>query len=77
MTPEDIAHLLKYGGTCDAGVTRKGELEPCDKPAIAVAVSADEISAGRDYWWPVCPHHSRGRRMVKLPELIRAIQETR
>ena len=72
IVSRDIAYLRKYGDKCAVGVSRKGEYQPCDAPAVAVAVDAEE---GYDQWWPVCPHHSRGRRMVKLPELIAAVTQ--
>lgn len=64
-----IGYLLKFSDKCEAEVIRKGELQPCDKVAVAVAYGEAE----NDNWWPVCPHHSRGRRMVPLSELLKSL----
>ena len=63
----DTNFLRRFPDKCCAEVSRKGESQPCDGRAVAVAVSADD---GYDRWWPVCAHHSSGRRMVSLPELL-------
>ena len=46
---------LRHGKLCHEGVTRKGEFEPCDKPAVALR---DDCEA--DAYYPVCKHHARG-----------------
>lgn len=66
----DIRFLLKFSGRCCAEVSRKGESQPCDKTAVAVTIDSED-----GHWWPVCPHHSRGRRMVPLTDLLKAIAE--
>ena len=38
---------------CHEEVSRKGELQPCDKPAVAERTV-------EDYWYPVCTTHTRG-----------------
>lgn len=52
---------------CHEEVTRKGELQPCDKPAVAVRRDA----GGEPY--PVCVYHCHGG-MVPLWQLRRAMQ---
>lgn len=64
----DIEHITRFPGECCAAVSRGGELQPCDKRAVAVTVDTED-----GHWWPVCPHHSRGRPMVSLADLIGAI----
>ena len=46
---------LRHGKLCHEGVTRKGEFEPCDKPAVALR---DDCAA--DAYYPVCKRHARG-----------------
>lgn len=68
QTAEDnLRFLLRFPDRCAAEVTRVGESQPCDKVAVAVAEGdTDGWRCGFDAWWPVCPHHSRGRKMVPL-----------
>lgn len=66
-TDKDIRFLRKYPDKCCAEVSRKGELQPCDKTAVAVTVDAET-----GQWWPVCPHHTRGRQMISLADLLLA-----
>jgi hypothetical protein len=54
---------------CHEGVTRKGEFEPCDKPAVAVRIDPQE---GGPY--PVCAYHARAD-MVLLIDLVDNIRE--
>lgn len=63
-TPSDLRYLSRFPDRCAAEVSRGGECQPCDKVAVAVTVD--------DHWWPVCVHHSRGRCMVPLADLLRA-----
>jgi hypothetical protein len=72
--PDDDAlrFIRRFPDKCCVEVSRKGESQPCDKPAVAVASGVDEWE-DQDCWWPVCAHHSRGRRMVSLPDLIKAV----
>lgn len=65
----DIRYIRQFGDKCCAEVSRKGEAQPCEKMAVAVAVGDEQGGS----WWPVCPHHSRGRAMVSLTELIGAL----
>ena len=46
---------LRHGKECHEGVTRKGEFQPCDKPAIALRDSRED-----DAYYPVCAYHARG-----------------
>lgn len=41
---------------CHEEVSRKGELQPCDKPAVAERVDPEFDSL----WYPVCTTHTRG-----------------
>lgn len=50
---------------CAEEVARQGELEPCDKTAVALRVDAD---GGKSY--PVCIYHTR-RPMVPLDGIRR------
>lgn len=63
---------FKYPDRCCAETTRKGESQPCDKTAYAMALGySDEVGEGEpDHWWPVCIHHARGRRLVTLSRMI-------
>lgn len=67
MTDNCLHFVLKYPHECCAAVSRKGESEPCNKTAVAVAAGEDD---GGPMWWPVCAYHARGRDMVSLAELI-------
>jgi hypothetical protein len=62
---DDRDYILKFPDKCCAEVSRGGESQPCDKTAVAVTVDAED-----GHWWPVCPHHARGRHMVPLAELL-------
>jgi hypothetical protein len=68
-TPTDQWFAVRFPDTCCAEVSRNGESQPCDKTAVAVA-DGDEESY---QWWPVCPHHSRGRKMVPLSRLLEVL----
>lgn len=50
---------------CHEEVTRDGELEPCDKVAVALRVDPQESEP-----YPVCAHHARGE-MVSLEAIVR------
>lgn len=51
--------------TCDEGVTRRGEFQPCE--AVPVAVRLDE----EGHWYAVCARHVRAP-MVPLSTLLTA-----
>lgn len=46
-------------GTCDAGVTRDGEFQPCEKPAVALRIYDGDEHEPCVY--PVCKHHTTHR----------------
>lgn len=68
---DNLGFLCKFPDKCCAEVTRNGEAQPCDKTAVAVADGSAEYGDGA--WWPVCAHHSRGRAMVPLADLIQRL----
>lgn len=43
---------------CHEGVSRNGEFQPCDKPAVAERWDERAEFPG---WYPVCPYHTRGK----------------
>jgi hypothetical protein len=51
--------------TCSWGVTRGGEFEPCDKPAVAWQVDDDAPEFGA---YPVCPAHTRVGRALTFDD---------
>ena len=55
---ERILHVeacLRQGTECHEEVSRKGELQPCGKPAVALRDWAEG-----DTYYPVCATHARG-----------------
>jgi hypothetical protein len=66
----ELGYVKKFAHECCVEVARKGEWEPCGKPASGVTVDPEDPR-----WWPVCPHHSRGRQMVPLTKLLQAVYE--
>jgi hypothetical protein len=60
---------LRHFKSCDEGVTRQGEFQPCEKTAVAVRLDPEEGSP-----YPVCAYHARGD-MVPLAELLDEDQE--
>ena len=65
---DDLEYIRKFADKCCAEVSRGGESQPCDKTAVAVTIDAED-----QHWWPVWPHHTRGRRIVPLAELIKVL----
>lgn len=61
----DLRFVREFPGECCEEVTRRGELQPCDKPAVAVRIDPENDERG----YPVCGYHSRPR-MVPLRELL-------
>lgn len=61
----DFWALLRWD-TCHEEVSRAGEAQPCDKPAVALRRDPEE---GNPY--PVCGHHARAndRYMLTLADL--------
>ena len=64
-TFDDLPDLDK----CEAGVTRRDEFQPCDKPAVALRNDPED---GEPY--PVCAYHAHGD-MVTLPDLIDTLRK--
>lgn len=49
---------------CHEEVTRKGEIEPCDKPAVGLRIDPQESEP-----YPVCARHARAE-MVPLVDIV-------
>lgn len=64
----DLDYIRKFGDTCHAEVSRRGECQPCDKIAVAVTVDDEDR-----HWWPVCAYHTRSRKLVPLADLLREL----
>ena len=64
MSDLDLTFVRRFPRECGEGVTRRGEFQPCDKPAVAVRIGPEE---GEPY--PVCAHHARAV-MVPLADLL-------
>lgn len=64
MSAIDLSSIRKFPDSCTEGVTRRGEFQPCEKPAVAVRIDPEE---GNGY--PVCVHHTRAD-MVPLAQLL-------
>lgn len=60
-----LARAKELESVCHEEVTRKGMLEPCDKPAVAVRDDPEGP-------YPVCGHHTRATGLVPLSELLRS-----
>lgn len=61
-----VAQMLAEGrAECAEEVARKGEIEPCGKPATAIAYDASIPTA-----WPVCSYHDRVGRSVTLSNVL-------
>lgn len=56
---------LGHPQLCHEEVTRHGEVEPCDKVAVALRMDPEEHEP-----YPVCARHSRGD-MVPLETIVR------
>lgn len=63
LSGEEVAQALRWP-ECHEEVSRRGEAEPCDKPAAALRM---DPQGGEPY--PVCGHHSRAV-MVPLAEIV-------
>lgn len=61
----DFDWLRRNCDVCTEGVTRKGEFQPCNKPAVAIRFEPTD----HDDAYPVCANHARGE-MVTLPQLL-------
>jgi hypothetical protein len=60
----ELARIMEYG-LCHEDVTRQGVSQPCGKTAVAVRLDLED-----DGPYPVCAYHTRGSRMVPLPDLL-------
>lgn len=73
MSGDDLSRFVcKFPDKCCAEVTRRGQAQPCDLTAVAVAVSTEAYDPG---WWPVCRKHLRGRELVPLEHVLAAVRE--
>jgi len=71
----DNAHFVRrFPDKCCAEVNRRGESQPCDLTAVAVAKSTEAYDPD---WWPVCRRHLRGRELVPLQDLVEAVRVER
>jgi hypothetical protein len=61
-----LGYAKLFPDQCCAEVSRAGECQPCNKMAVAVADDDDRP-------WPVCAHHARGRKMIPLADILRAL----
>lgn len=71
LSDDDFRFIRRYPDKCCREVTRKGESQPCDKPAVAVAVSWEDGSC-----WPVCKHHTCGQ-ILPLADLLKGLDYAR
>jgi hypothetical protein len=58
----DLSHVVAFPHTCHHETSRRGEAQPCEKPAVAVKLHEGEP-------FPVCAYHSYGQ-MVPLVALL-------
>ena len=73
-----VEACLRQGVECHEGITRKGELQPCGRPAVALRNWVEG-----DTYYPVCPTHARGfciplvapEDAAALVAALRAVQE--
>lgn len=63
----DLDFARRFPDSCCTEVSRKGESQPCDRPACGVIVGDDD---GEQCGWPVCAFHARQGRMVSLATLL-------
>lgn len=63
-TQVDLSYVARFPGTCDHEVSRQGESQPCERPAVAVRLH-------ETHPYPVCAYHASGD-MVPLTELLTA-----
>lgn len=69
VTMNNWGFLRKYHDKCTVEVGRDRCVEPCDKPAVAVAHEREG-----DTYWPVCKKHARNYTLVPLPEVIQRLE---
>lgn len=59
----------RFADECHEEVTRQGELQSCDKPAVALRIDPEGDPA---HPYPVCAYHCRAP-MVALRDLLDAV----
>lgn len=65
VDPVMLRFALGRPEECHEEVTRGGEVQPCEKPAVALRIDPNE---GDPY--PVCAYHARAE-MVPLVDIVR------
>jgi len=65
LSDDDFRFIRRFPHKCCTEVSRRGEVQPCDKEAVAVAVDW-----GCGSCWPVCKHHTRGS-VLSLADLLK------
>lgn len=66
---ERLAEVLTQ--ECEESVTRRGQVEPCERPAVAERY---EDTFGS--WYPVCTRHTRGEcRPLHKDMLLRVVSD--
>jgi hypothetical protein len=68
---DNLRFVRHFPDTCCAEIRRRGDVQPCEKTAVAVAAGDDEDGT----WWPVCAYHTHGRKMVPLAEVFAAVAQ--
>ncbi|MCF3939925.1 hypothetical protein [Gordonia tangerina] len=67
--------VKRFADTCPMMVSRGGEAQPCDKPAVALRwVDAHD---GSYHATPVCVNHCRKGEMVELRKVFEGIADVR
>lgn len=67
LSTEDIAYAARQR-ECHEEVSRRGELQPCGRPSVAV-----RIDSRFNLPYPVCKSHTRGQ-MVPLASVAEAVE---
>lgn len=67
ISTEDAAHAARQS-ECHEEVSRRGELQPCDLPSVAV-----RIDSQFNLPYPVCKRHVRGH-MVPLVTVAESVE---
>lgn len=65
MSTDVLGSVREFPGECCEEVSRRGELQPCNKLAVAARLDVDEHA------YPVCGYHARSP-MVPLRVLLYA-----
>jgi hypothetical protein len=64
----DFEEIALYSNLCPIEVSRSGELQPCDKPTIALRYV--DAYDGTHHATPVCVNHCRKGEMVNLSRIL-------